>query len=119
MHKKPEAHKVKNFYGMNFKIHTLNIDELVAEKLRSMLMRNQPRDYFDMYFILKRYKLDMSLANQKLQEAGSSFNVDTLFNNANKIFSRWESDLMPITNRKIKYLTVIRYLQRYFKYKAK
>lgn len=119
MHKKPEYHKVKNFYGLKFSIHTLNIDELVAEKLRSMLLRNQPRDYFDMYFILKKYKLDMSLANKKLQEAGSSFNVAMLFNNANKIFSRWEGDLMPITNRKIKYLTVIRYLQRYFKYKTK
>lgn len=111
VHLKPELHKVKNFYDLDFEIRTLNVDELVAEKIRALITRNQPRDYFDAYFILRKYRLNMKLLKTKMEEAGEKFDMERVFRNANKIYSRWESD-MQLTNKKIDFLTVIRFLEK-------
>ncbi len=117
VHLEPEKHKVKNFYGLDFEITTLNLDEIIAEKVRTLIMRNQPRDYFDLYFILKKHELNFDLINKKLEEVNVKFDVDRIFKNAQKIYSRWDRDLMPLTNKKIKFIKVIRSLQEYFGYK--
>ncbi|MBU0532103.1 nucleotidyl transferase AbiEii/AbiGii toxin family protein [Candidatus Micrarchaeota archaeon] len=53
IHIKIDRKKVHNFYNLDFEINVLNFNELIAEKLRAAITRNQPRDYFDLYFILK------------------------------------------------------------------
>lgn len=118
IHLRPELHKVRNFYGLDFQICTLNIEEIIAEKLRSLILRNQPRDYFDLYFILKRYKINFELVKTKLKEANSTFNKEKIFKRAQKLYSRWEKDLLPLTNRKIGFVEVIKFLQKRFKYKV-
>ncbi len=112
MHMKPEYQKVNNFYGMDFEVKTLNIEELVAEKIRALMTRNQPRDYFDAYFVLKKYNINMKLLKMKMEEAGEKFDMERVFRNANTIYSRWESDLLPLTNQKIDFLTVIKFLEK-------
>lgn len=119
IHLKPERHKVKNFYGLHFQINALNIDEIIAEKVRALILRNQPRDYFDLYFILKKRRLNFKIIEKKLEEAGARFDVERIFKNAQKIYSRWDRDLMPLTNRKVKFINVIKALQKHFEYKQK
>ena len=118
MHLKPEFYEVKNFYGLDFKVKTLNIDEIIAEKIRSLILRNQPRDYFDIYFVLKKYRVNRSLVNKKLKEVNATFDKERIFKNAQKIFSRWEKDLLPLTNRKISFIEVIKELKKNFGYKS-
>lgn len=108
---KPEKHDVPNFYGMKFGMHTLSIKEIVAEKIRALITRNQPRDYFDAYFILKKYDVDTELVRKKTEEAGNVFDIKRVFKNANKIYANWDSDLTPLTNRKLDYITCMKALR--------
>jgi len=119
VHLKPEKHRLKNFYGLDFYIHTLNLDEIIAEKVRTLVLRNQPRDYFDIYFIIKKHKLNLSLIKKKLEEADAEFNIERIFKNAQKIYSRWDKDLMSLTNKEVKFITVMKSLQKHFGYKGK
>ena len=112
IHLKPEIHKLDNFYNLDFKIKTLNIEEIVAEKIRALIVRNQPRDYFDAYWILKKYKLNKALLKIKLKEANEEYDINRVFKNANRIYSKWESDLSPLINKKISFLTVINFLKK-------
>lgn len=111
VHLNPEIHAVKNFYGLRFRVQTLKRDEIVAEKIRALITRNQPRDYFDAYFILKKYPVNMKLLKSKMKEAGEEWDTERIFRNANRVYSKWESDLLPLTSRKVDFLTVIKFLE--------
>ena len=112
VHIKPELHKVPNFYGLDFSINCLHIDEIVAEKIRALITRNQPRDYYDAYFILKKYNLNLGFVKAKMKEAKETFDIERVFKNANKIYSNWETDLLPLTNKKVDFLTIIKFLEK-------
>ena len=112
IHLKTELRKVPNFYGLDFSINCLNIDEIVAEKIRALITRNQPRDYYDVYFILGKYKPNMDLVKGKIKEAREVFDMERVFRNANKIYSNWDADLVPLTNKKVDFLTVIKFLEK-------
>jgi predicted nucleotidyltransferase component of viral defense system len=49
------------YYGKKFSVPTYTLEEIVAEKLRSMLQRIRVRDYYDVWYLLskKRNELDM------------------------------------------------------------
>jgi len=108
---KTEMHGVPNFYGLKFEIGTLALDEIIAEKFRAAVMRNQPRDYFDLYFILREHKVSMELVKRKLKEAGEKFDAERIFGNAGKIYSRWEKDLSGLTNEKLDFVSCIKFLR--------
>jgi len=110
----PEKRKVPNFYDIDFSISTLNLKEIIAEKIRALMTRNQPRDYFDAYFILKKHSVDMGLVKRKVKEAGERFDAERIFRNADKIYSRWDSDLGPLTNKKLGYLECMKTLKEKF-----
>lgn len=117
----PKPRKVGHFYESlpKFEITVLNPGELMAEKVRAMIMRNQPRDYFDVYMILKSgYKIDFGLVKKKLKEANQDFEVERIFKNAQKIYSRWESEIKQLTNKPADFVEVIKSLQKEFKYKS-
>jgi len=116
----PEKKKVPHFYEEipGFEILTLHIKELVAEKVRSLIMRNQPRDYFDIYMLLEKgYKIDFRLAERKLREANQSLDKERIFKNAQKVYSRWD-DMKQLTNQPAEFMEVIKKLQKEFGYKS-
>lgn len=108
---KPEKHKVPNFYGLDFEIRTINLKELLAEKIRALITRNQPRDYFDVYFLLKKYKVDINLVERKLKEANETFDRERVFKNARRIYSRWE-DINKLTNKKLEFRECMNMIDR-------
>ncbi len=110
----PERHKVPNFYNMDFSVHTLNLKEILAEKIRALITRNQPRDYFDAYFILKKYTVDMELVKRKVKEAGENFDKERIFKNARKIYPHWDSELTSLTNIKLSFVKCMRMLKKKF-----
>lgn len=117
----PKVQDVKHFYeGMpKFGILTLDINELFAEKIRALITRNQPRDYFDTYMLLENgHKIDVELVRKKLKEADEEFSTERIFKNAKKIYSRWNSEMAQLTNNPVEYITVIRRLQKEFWYKS-
>jgi predicted nucleotidyltransferase component of viral defense system len=46
-------------WGIDFPVRVMDIREICAEKLRAMSDRARYRDFFDVYLILKTYKLDL------------------------------------------------------------
>jgi len=115
----PEKRKIHHFYDEipKFEILTLNVNELIAEKIRTLITRKQPRDYFDVYMLLKKgYSIDFSLVEKKLEEVNQKFRVERIFKNVHKVYSRW-SELEQLTNKPVKFTTVIKRLQKEFKYK--
>jgi len=69
---KSEEAEIKHFYPEHipkFKIKTLNLKEIIAEKIAAVVLRYAPRDYYDVYNIIK-YKLpiDMKLIKKKFRD---------------------------------------------------
>lgn len=112
LHLKGERKPVHNFYNLSFDVSTLDFNELIAEKLRAAITRNQPRDYFDLYFILKDYDVNMELVKKKTEEAGQRFDIERVFKNANKIYSKWDEDVSKLTNEKLSFEECIKFLNK-------
>ncbi len=116
----PKKHSIPHFYDEipQFEITTLNIKEVIAEKIRTLITRNQPRDYFDVYNLLKKgYEIDFNLVKKKLKEVNQELEIRRIFKNAGKVYSRWD-EIEQLTNKPISFGRVINELQKVFKYKA-
>ncbi|MFA4907591.1 MAG: nucleotidyl transferase AbiEii/AbiGii toxin family protein [archaeon] len=116
----PEKRKVKHFYDgiPEFSITMLNEKELVAEKIRSLFQRNQPRDYFDAYQLIRsKREINEKLAMQKLKEAGLEYDINKIFRGAGKIYSKWDEETTSLTNKPIAYKTAIAAIAKHFRYK--
>lgn len=109
---KPEKHKVPNFYGLDFETSTINLKELLAEKIRALITRNQPRDYFDVYFLLGKYEVDMDIVRKKLKEADETFDKERIFKNSRRIYSRWDSDINKLVNKKLEFIKCISLIKK-------
>lgn len=118
---KTEEHELKHFYKdyiPKFEVKTLNIKELVAEKIAAMVQRYAPRDYYDIYNIVKKkLPIDMKLVKQKFKDDKEEFDIGRIFKRSYKIHNKWESDLLPLTTTKPSFKEVIQTLTKFFKYK--
>lgn len=117
---KAQTRKVNHFYEEipQFDVKMLNEKELIAEKIRALFQRKQPRDYFDAYQIISsNKKIDMALVKKKLRDAGLKFEINRIFKSANKVYSKWQEDISNFTNTPIEYKTVIKEIAKKFKYK--
>jgi len=47
------------YYGKEFSIPTYTLDEIVAEKMRSLLQRTRVRDYYDVWYLLTKKKKEL------------------------------------------------------------
>ena len=115
----PQKQKIPHFYESipQFEIVAINLEELIAEKIRALVTRNQPRDYFDAYMILENgYKIDLKLVRKKLADVKQKFEVKRIFKNAQKICSKWDTEISQLTNKPVEFVTVIKRLQKEFRY---
>ncbi len=121
IHLKPEEKQVKHFYEgkiPEFAVQTINLKELIAEKVATTFQRNAPRDYYDLYNIItKKIPIHTKLVKQKLKEHNQKFDVNKIFKQGNKVYSRWETDLLPFTSTKPDYKKVIKTIAKHFKYR--
>lgn len=114
---KPEKQVIKNFYGLKFEINILNKKELIAEKVCALIKRNKPRDYFDVYQIIKkRIPIDLKLVKKKCRAHQQEFNITKIFSKANKIYTNWEKDLSQLTPDRTSFQEIMQTLKIYFKY---
>ncbi len=116
----PEICAIPNYYAMHVDVHILNRKELIAEKVCALMNRNRPRDYFDVYQIIQHHiPIDLALVEKKAIAAKQDFSVIKIFQNAKKVYKRWNRDLMPLTDTHIPFETVMRVLKDYFNYMEK
>jgi len=118
---KPEKCKIIHFYAEvipEFEIFCINKNEMFAEKLRATIERHKPRDYLDLYNIIKSgNSINLEVTRKKLESAGKKFDIKLVFNNTNKVFRLWKKDLAAITKEEISFQQVISFLAEYFHFK--
>lgn len=117
----PDKREVMHFYPdyiPSFTINTLNLKELIAEKIRSVVERYAARDYFDVYQIIKaKLPIDTKLLKTKFKEVGQDFDIGRIFKRGQKIFNTWEKDVIPLTSNPVSFEEVMQTLADFFKYK--
>jgi predicted nucleotidyltransferase component of viral defense system len=91
-----------------FTIKVLSRKEILAEKIRALIMRKQPRDLYDVYIQLKLgEKIDKELLNKKLKEdniKNKKINYPTK--------KEYEEDLKKLTRILPEYEEVIRTIKK-------
>ena len=55
----PQTLAYHNVWGVDFTVAVMDIKEICAEKIRAMSDRARYRDFYDIYLILEKYKLDL------------------------------------------------------------
>lgn len=79
-------------------IRGMALDEVTAEKVRSLLRRQQVRDAYDIWFLLKRkgVHFDEGLTNEKLEFYGQRFTPDDVAAALGRVAKDWSGGLKPL-----------------------
>jgi len=116
-----EEYEIKHFYNdhiAKFKVKTLNIKEIIAEKISAVVLRYAPRDYYDIYNIIKKdLPIDIKLVKKKFEDNKEIYDIGRIFRRGNKIYAKWKSDLLPLTSTKPGFKKVMNTLTVFFHYK--
>lgn len=59
----------------------------------------------------------MKLVKQKFKDNNEEFDIGRIFKRGDKIYNKWESDLLPLTTTKPSFKEVMQTLTEFFKYK--
>ena len=115
---KPEKYKINHFYKdkiPEFSFNTLAKEEMIAEKVASAIGRNQPRDHYDIYRIIKeKIPINLELVKQKCSDSKVEFNILKMFNKAQTLKNRWDEDVIPLLAKEISFQELIKTLAEYF-----
>ena len=85
-----------------FSVQVMNEAEILSEKIRAVITRNQARDVYDLYFLLKKgVKFDLSLSNKKLEYYKLKFSMELLDKSLERKKEIWKQELNPILIGKI------------------
>lgn len=118
---KPQKTKVPHFYKEHipeFKVNCLHKNEVVAEKVMALCQRYKPRDYFDVYCVIKtKIPVSTDLIKRKFKDNGNIFTPELIFKNTNKVFNEWNDDLFRLTKTKIPFKEAMDVLKKFFRYK--
>lgn len=83
-----------------FSLLTLQPEELVAEKLRAVHMRKEPRDYLDLYLAFELLSLDANLVRElsveKLHTVGGKLNSSEIFTKSERLRALWDQELREV-----------------------
>lgn len=67
----------------------LTSEEILAEKIRAVLIRGKGRDYFDLWFLLeKKVKIEEALVEKKMNQVGKKFSRQDLIEKVRKISTK-------------------------------
>lgn len=118
---KPGNHQIKHFYKdsiPNFSLSVLAKEELIAEKIAAAIARNQPRDHYDIYKIVKeKMPINIEMVREKCKQSNVEFNIIKMFNKAKKLKKRWDEDLLPLLSEEVSFQEVMTTLAKYFRLK--
>ncbi len=87
---------ISDYVDINpFSIRVMNLKEIVAEKIHSLLAREKSRDLFDLFFLLRFVDFDKSLIEKKLKNFDMEFDYKKLRDRINKLGDVWVKELKP------------------------
>ncbi|MEM4252421.1 MAG: nucleotidyl transferase AbiEii/AbiGii toxin family protein [Candidatus Nitrosotenuis sp.] len=77
-----------------FKIPTMTLEEIMAEKVRAVIYSAAPRHLYDLNFLLgKRIQLNPELVRKKISLYGDEFSLDRFNRSISRMEARWKRDL--------------------------
>ena len=109
-----EPRRILDPYGVvpaDARIPTMDLREILAEKLRSLLMRSQARDLYDLWFLLREgVAVDVGLVEAKLDwwKKGLSFDPRETEDRLDRLEATWHRDLDPLLAQVPSFETVSR-----------
>jgi len=80
-------------------VSVMDLKEILAEKVRTLIWRGKARDLYDLWFLLRKNVMpDINLINKKLEYHGLKFNKKEFFQKTKAIEKFWEKELKPLVN---------------------
>ncbi len=80
----------------NFSLCLMSQEEILAEKFRTILTRQQARDLYDLYFLLNdNVKINIDLINKKLSYYSKTFNRKEFIQRVKNLKDIWGQELKP------------------------
>lgn len=87
---------VSDYIDINpFSLRSLKTEEMVAEKIHSILARKRARDLFDLFFLLRMSNFNLDLVRQKLKIFGIVFDSGQFAKKIKELEDLWEPELRP------------------------
>jgi len=96
----PEVKEVVPIYPdiRPYLIQVMQLEEILAEKVRAILYRGRASDLYDLWFLIKKnIRVNLDLFNKKLSYYRMTFNEEEFNKKIMEIEERWEYELKPIT----------------------
>ena len=93
----PEKREIFHPYSDNFAGQALvySLDEIMAEKLRSIFERIRPRDLYDIWYICKKFNVTgaVTIFPQKCEAKNVKPNIQSIIERKENFSSAWENSL--------------------------
>jgi len=81
-------------------IKTMQLEEIFAEKIHSLMSRTVARDLHDYWFLMKnKVNANQNLINKKFAYYNESFNAKKLIEKLNEFEPSWKTDLKQFLNK--------------------
>lgn len=104
-----------------YKLLCYSLEEILVEKLRSTIQRMQPRDFYDIWYLLEIHGMDIDFYIPEYKTKCESKDVDpsafhsNLGKRINQYKGRWEKSMNDQIKDLPNFDTVLRELNRHFK----
>jgi len=83
-----------------FTVPVMKKEEILAEKMRALMIRGRARDLYDITFLLKKeISLEYDLINKKLSYYKKTFDVEEFTHQAKSIKNLWQSELHGLVQK--------------------
>lgn len=98
----PKTVKIKAFYAdlKSFDVRVFDLKEITAEKIRTLMQRSKPRDYFDVWFIFKNRNFDAieikKAVIEKCRRIEVKYEPYKIFSDTENLRKRWKTDLIHL-----------------------
>jgi len=85
---------ISDYIDINpFSLRVLKLNEIIAEKIHSLLNRQKARDLYDLFFLLRITKFDKKLTEKKLELFGMKLDRKIIERRINELENIWEKEL--------------------------
>lgn len=101
-------------YFPDFPVLTFQMEEIASEKMRALIQRKRPRDYLDMWLLLKELEFRdfEKLAEKKLTDMNDNMDIGKVFTDMDIVKSLWKVDLEQLIPELTDFDSVINDLKR-------
>ncbi len=78
-----------------FSLKILKPEEIISEKIHSILNREKARDLYDLFFLFKQFKFNKELTKRKLRLFNQDYSLLRLISRIKNLKSIWKKELEP------------------------